>query len=228
MAAVRGVVAAILVGATLTLAGCSHDDPVLTQRNPPTSTPPSTTASPAGSAALDAVVARLSDPKLARQPLGADLAPAYLRIEMLAIGLTATEANCVASNASKAGGSSLADLSLGDAGSTESGLDPSWLLPCVGADRLGTLAGGAPDFKRVPAADLRNLLTQLGVKELSNAGLSVDEATCVVSKTVGTVPDDQLPAALGGGAADHPAIAGDLSDAARTCLSPARVQELAG
>jgi hypothetical protein len=228
MSAVRGVMAAILVGAILTLAGCSHDRPVLAQKNPPAPTSTSLASGGSGSAAdVDAVVARLTDPKLAQQPLGADLAPVYLRIEMLGIGLTPAEAACVGHNAAKAGGSSLADLSLGDAGGSQNGLDPSLLLSCVGASRLAALAGGAPDFSRVPASDLRNLLSQLGEKELSSAGLSADEATCVVAKTIGEVPDDQLPAEMGGGAADRPAVAGNISDAVKTCLSPARLRELA-
>jgi hypothetical protein len=229
MTAVRGVATAILVGVVLVLAGCSHDDAVLTQKNPPapTSTPPST-PSPTSSAAIDAVVARLADPKLARQPLGSDLAPTYLRIEMLAIGLTPAEASCVSDNAAKAGGSSLAGLSIGDAADTESGLDPSLLLPCVSADRLTSLAGGAPNFGRVPATDLRDLLSQLGTKELTAGGLSTDEATCVVAKTVGEVPDDQLPAAMGGAATAAPSAAGDVRTAVQNCLSPARVAELAG
>jgi hypothetical protein len=226
MTAVRGVLTAILSGVILAVAGCAHDDPVITQRNPPA--PTSTTVAAVGSADIDAVVARLSDPKLARQPLGADLAPVFLRVQMLAIGLSATEANCISTNAAKAGGSSLADLSLGAASGDQSGLDPSLLLPCVGADRLASLAGGAPNFARVPAAELRNLLSQLGIKELSGAGLSTDEATCVVGMTVGAVPDDQLPAAMSGGAANQPTVAGDLAGAAKTCLSPARVHELAG
>jgi hypothetical protein len=225
MTAVRGVVTAILVGAILTVAGCAHDDPVMSQKNPPA--PTSTTVSAVSSADIDAVVRRLTDPKLARLPLGKDLAPVFLRIEMLAIGLNETEARCISTNAAKAGGSSVADLSLGDAASDQSGLDPSLLLPCVGADRLSSLAGGAPNFARVPAADLRNLLSQLGIKQLSSAGLSADEATCMVAKTVGEVPDDQLPAAMSGGAANQPTVAGDLSEAAKTCLSPSRVHELA-
>jgi hypothetical protein len=233
MAAVRGVVTAILVGVILVLAGCSHDDAVLTQKNPPAptstlSSSPNSTPGAASSADVDAVVARLTDPKLARRPLGTDLAPTYLRIEMLAIGLTPAEASCVATNAAKSGGSSLAALSIGDAADTESGLDPSLLLPCVSADRLTSLAGGAPNFGRVPAADLRDLLSQLGTKELTAGGLSTDEATCVVAKTVGEVPDGQLPAALSGAAAGPSAAAGDVRTAVQTCLSPARVAELAG
>jgi hypothetical protein len=226
MTAVRRVVTAMLAGAVLALTGCSHDDAVLTQKNPPA--PTSSVVPGVSTADLDAVVRRLTDPKLARQTLGADLAPTYLRIEMLAIGLTPAEAGCVAANAAKAGGSSLAALSVGDAADTESGLDPSLLLPCVSADRLASLAGGGPSFSRVPAADLRDLLTRLGTKELTAGGLSTDEATCVAEKTVGEVPDDQLPAAMSGAATGPSAVTGDVRTAVQTCLSPERLAELAG
>jgi hypothetical protein len=223
----RVVVTAMVValGSALVLAGCSHDDPVLTQKETVT-----TVRSPAQAAAasdLGRAVARLSDPKWSQQPLGADLAPEYLRIEMLAFGLSDTEASCVVDGASKAGGSSLADLSLGDASSSDRGFDPSVLMPCVGTERLATLASSQPDFSRAPAAQVRDLLTRLAVKELGAAGLSSDEATCVVSKTVDGLPDDQLTAALGGGSSGQPVVNGDVAGAVRTCLSPARVRELA-
>ncbi len=195
------------------------------RKEPPTST--ATSISSVAAADLDAVVARLTDPKLSGQPLGPDLAPAYLRIEMLAIGLNGTEADCVASHAVEGGRIVAGRPSLGDAASTESGLDPSLLLPCVGGDRLGTLAAGTPDFGRVPAADLRSLLTQLGVS--SSPGGPVDRRGELRRVEDGGCGARRAASRRGsaGGSADRSAVAGDVSAAVQTCLSPARVKELA-
>jgi hypothetical protein len=228
-----GMAAAVLL-ATASLAGCSHDDTILSQKEPAT-TVDSGDAGPVG-----AVVVKLTGPSATAQPLGPDLGPRYLRLEMEAIGLTSAEADCVGQ---KADPQVVAAMSL-QGGDTPPGMDPTTMSSCVTPARLAAISSGAPDFNRVPVADLRAFLKAVSTKTMTAAGLSATEADCMNSKTIDKVSDLQLPgmlipatttpAAAGASVttvapgAVTAASSGDLAAAVRTCLTAARIADLGG
>jgi hypothetical protein len=225
-------VAGVVLVATLA-AGCGGDDTVLSQKEP------ATTVDHGDAGAVSAVVTKLSGPASAQLPLGADLGPRYLRIQMVAIGLTAAEAECVSQ---KADPQVVASMSLGS-GDSPPGLDPTTMSSCVAPERLTSISAGSPDFSRVPVADLRAFLKAVSTMTMTSAGLSSTEADCLNTKTIDTISDAQLPSLLTAGstttlatgassttAPQDAAVAasGDLAAAVRTCLTAARITQLSG
>jgi hypothetical protein len=225
-----GVVTAglVLVG-LVALGGCSDDEPLITQPRvedaPVPSVPvssPTKDGQPADAAQVAAVVARISDLDRANRPVGIDEARAFFRVQVLALGLTDTEADCAADRMVASGGDAMADATMDDLLSGTVAVDASTMSQCVPPDRLAALAATPPDFTKV-VPQMREVMNQLSVAGMADAGLGTDEAVCVSERTIAAIPDDQLTEAIGG----LGTINSGLPEAVAACLTAARIAELA-
>jgi hypothetical protein len=226
----RGIVAVSFVAlGALVLAACSDDEPLIEQPDvqdaPVPSVPistPTKDGKPADAAQVAAVVARISDIDQADRPIGIDSARSFFRVQVLAIGLTAAEADCAADRMVAAQGDALADATIDDLLNGTVAVDTTVMTSCVAPERLAALASTPPDFAKV-SSEFRAVMQELSVSGMTNVGLTSDEAACVSERTVAAVPDDQLTEAIGG----MGTINSGLPEAVAGCLTAARIEELA-
>jgi hypothetical protein len=215
------------------LAACSDDHkaakkPVHTAQTAPTTTvvvnahtKDGKTADPAE---ISRVVAKIIDPTAVKRPLGIDGVKTFYRLRLLAMGLTTDEANCTADRLVAAGGPDVGSSTLSDLSKSSVAVDPTALSQCMDPSRLLALSNTAPDFSRVPPQELRQFMIDLGTSGMASVGLSTSEAACVVTTTLAPVTDTNLAQAFEGSIATDQ----NVPDAVASCLTAARIHELAG
>lgn len=219
----------IPVGLVLAIvAACSGDDPLVEQDGPPSTVAPTVAVSsptrdgrPADPALVAAVIERLTDPALADAPVGEPTVRRFYATQLLALGLTDTEASCAADALVAAAGPDAARFSMADL-MGQAVVERDALTRCVTADRLSALADQPPDPDRLAPEEVRSLLSDQSVAGLRAAGLTAEEAGCVASATVGALDDAEVQALLGG-TGPVPDL---LPEAVAGCLTAARLAEL--
>jgi len=148
---------------------------------------PSTTASPNGFAARVAAV------DTADLKLGAAFNTQFVALQLLAVGLDATESSCAAAKVAAASGADFATRPVSGVMSG-AGITPDVLAPCVSTERMMGLAkaAGSASLDRVPVDVLRSTLTELASAGYETVGLTAVEASCLADHVVGTYRDEDL------------------------------------
>jgi hypothetical protein len=172
---------------------------------------------------LSAVESRLLAADLSTVVPGPPLASEFYLVQFTTIGLSPEEAACARDQIIAQLGTVVDTMTLADFTTSEISFDPAAISVCVSAERLQDVVESAPGEEDLDAEGLRGIASSLGSLGFQSAGLTSDEADCVSTALIESVPTEDLVAAFGG----FDVAPEGMQDAIADCLTQERISEFA-